>query len=81
MTRTEILKRMQHFPKRGSAQIHQILTSVNGQSPVNEKTIGAILRKERGDKHGVLEIFRQITDEIKRKKEEATKELSKQLVA
>ena len=80
MTKAERLRRKKHFPANGNKLIEQILAASNGgQSPVNQRTIGAIIRGERGDKHGVIEIFTQITDNVKRNKERAIKELSSQL--
>jgi hypothetical protein len=71
MTSVERKERMLHFPKDGNELIVQILAKSHGESPLKAKTVGAILRGERTDNHGVIDIFISMTDTIKRRKEQA----------
>jgi len=76
MEQKERKERMIYFPKDGKNKIVRVLmASHDGVSPVNERTVGAILRGERGDRHGVIDIFRSITDDIRQRTEDALKEL------
>ena len=80
MTLTERKKRMQNFPKNGKYRIYLVLKEANsGIAPINEKTIGCVLRGERGDNHGVIDLFRQITDDVQSRKTAAAKLLSTEL--
>jgi hypothetical protein len=82
MTKSEIAKRKQYLPKGGCRLLEDLLTNRNGgKTVIKQRTIAAILRKERKDKHGVLELFKEVTDLEKKKREKAAKEIAKQLAA
>lgn len=82
MTKAEIEKRKQYLPKGGCRLLEELLTNRNGGSVVvRQRTIAAILRKERKDRHGVLELFREVTDLEKKKRQRAAKEMAKKLAA
>jgi hypothetical protein len=82
MTKSEIERRKQYLPKGGCRFLEDLLTNRNGgKTVIKQRGIAAILRKERKDNHGVLELFKEVTDLEKKKREKAAKEIAKQLAA
>ena len=64
----------------GYRQLEELLKKVNGgRTVIKASMIGAVLRRERRDMHGVLELFKEVTDAEMKRRQEQAKELAKQL--
>lgn len=80
MTQSEREKRKQFMPKGGFAKMEELLTQGNGGVKViGQRAIAMIVSGKRKDYHGVIELFRELTDQEKKRREGLAKELSKQL--
>ncbi len=66
--------------KGGYRQLEQMLRDANGgKTVIKANAIGSVLRRERGDNHGVFELFKAVTDTEKKRREKAAKEQAKKL--
>ena len=81
MTKSEINRRKKYL-KGGYRQLEDMLRDANnGKTVLKASAIGAVLRGERTDNHGVFELFKAVTDAEKKRREKAAKEQAKKLAA
>lgn len=81
MTKAERKKRLKYLPG-GIKFLEESLADMNGGvSPIRVRAIGMILRGERGDGHGVIELFKEITTAEKERRERVAKEFAKELTS
>lgn len=78
-TTADYLRRKNLLPG-GIGSLVELLAKANGGvSPLNKSAIGMVLRGERGDYHGVQELFIAVTNKEQKRRDEQAKELAKQL--
>ena len=79
MTKADRNRRKTYLPG-GMKGLEDLLTKANGGVVlIKERAIAMIINGERGDRHGVLELFKEVTDKEKKRREEQAKELAKEL--
>lgn len=79
MTQAERNKRKSYLPN-GMKGLEELLAKANGGNVlIKERAIAMIINGKRGDKHGVLELFKEVTDAEMKRRQEQAKELAKQL--
>lgn len=79
MTQSEKNKRKQYLPN-GMKGLELLLTKGNGGvTVIKERAIAMIINGKRQDKHGVMELFKVVTDKEKKRRERAARELAKEL--
>ncbi len=80
MTQSERKRRMKHLPN-GLRGLEEMLAKAapTGKAPIVARTIGKILAGERSDRHGVIELFRAVTNAEIARKSKLAKELAANL--
>ena len=62
--------------------MEELLRNRNGgKTLIKQRAIGMVVNGKRRDRHGVLELFKELTDLEKEKRQEAAKKIAKDLAA
>lgn len=72
---------MKYLPDGLQGLVELLAKANNGTSPVKKRMISMILNGDRNDRHGVLELFKAVTDAEMKRRKKVAKKLAEKLAA